>query len=68
MHTTERGAFTREERKAALIALLIAALIATTGLMIQQLTGPSLGPWGVDQAAVSMPEVLDAQPIASSAF
>ena len=66
MQRTERGAFTREERKAALMALLIAALIAAGGWMIQQWTGPSLGPWGMDQAAVSMPDVLDAQPVAST--
>ncbi|HEY0598479.1 hypothetical protein [Brevundimonas sp.] len=65
MRSTERGAFTREERKAALWALLIAAMIALMALMIQQWTRPSLGPWGADQAAASMPGVLDAQPIAS---
>lgn len=68
MRSTERGAFTREERKAAMWALLIAAMIAALGLMIQQLTGPSLGPWGADQAAASMPGVLDAQPVSTSAF
>jgi len=64
MRSSQRSAFTREERKAAVLALLIAALIAVSGLMIQQWTGPSLGPWGMDQAAAAMPDVLDAQPVA----
>jgi len=66
MRSSQRGAFTREERKAALWALLIAGVIAFSALMLQQLTGPSLGPWGVEQAAVAMPDVLDAQPVASA--
>jgi hypothetical protein len=65
---SERGPFTREERKAAVLALLIAVGIALIATMIQQWTGPSLGPWGADQAAASMPGVLDAQPVASSTF
>ena len=68
MRSTGPGAFTPEERKAAVWALLIAAMIAVLGFMIQQWAGPSLGPWGADQAAASMPGVLDAQPVASSAF
>ena len=65
MRRTERGAFTPEERKAALWALLVAGIIAFMALMIQQWTQPSLGPWGADQAAVSIPGVLDAQPVTS---
>jgi hypothetical protein len=68
MRRTERGAFSHDERKAAVLALLIAAGIAVLAMMIQQLTGPSLGPWGGDQAAASMPGVLEAQPVAASAF
>lgn len=64
MRETERGAFTHEERKAAVWALLIAAMVAVLGLMIQQMTGPSLGPWGAEQAAASLPDVLEAQPVA----
>lgn len=64
MRTKDRGAFSPEERKAALMALLIAALIAMGGWLIQQSTGPSLGPWGADQAAASIPGVLDATPVA----
>jgi len=66
MQRTQRGAFTREERKAAIWALLIAAVIAAAAMMLQQLTGPSLGPWSAEQAAASMPGVLDAQPVTSS--
>ena len=61
MRRTERGAFTHEERKAAVWALLIAAIVAVLALLIQQ---PSLGPWGVEQAAATMPGVLEAQPVA----
>lgn len=68
MRRTERGAFTHEERKAAVWALLIAAGVAALAMMVQQLTGPSLGPWGADQAAASMPGVLDAKPVAASVF
>jgi len=64
MRETERGAFSHEERKAAVWALLIAAMVAILGLMIQQMTGPSLGPWGADQAAASLPDVLEAEPVA----
>lgn len=66
MASSQRGAFTREERKAALWALLIAGVIAFTALMFQQSTQPSLGPWGAEQASVAMPDVLDAQPVASA--
>ena len=62
MQRTERGAFTREERRAAVWALLIAAVIAVAAVMIQQATGPSLGPWGAEQASASLPGVLDAEP------
>ena len=68
MRTSERGPFTPEERKAAVLALLIAVGIALLATMIQQSIGPSLGPWSAEQAAASMPGVLDAQPVAASAF
>ena len=61
MRRTERGAFTHEERKAAVWALLIAAIVAVLAMAIQQ---PSLGPWGVEQAAATMPGVLEAEPVA----
>ena len=60
MRRTERGAFTHEERKAALWALLIAAIVAVLAMALQQ---PSLGPWGVEASADTLPGVLDAQPI-----
>ena len=68
MRMSERGPFTPEERKAAVLALLIAIGIALLATMIQQSIGPSLGPWSADQATASMPGVLDAQPVAASAF
>ena len=55
MRRTERGAFTHEERKAALWALLIAAIVAVLAMALQQ---PSLGPWGAEQAAMTTPGVL----------
>jgi len=63
MRRTERGAFTHEERKAAVWALLIAAIVAVLALLIQQ---PSLGPWGAEQAAAAMPGVLEAQPVGAA--
>lgn len=62
MQRMERGAFTREERKAAVWALLIAVIVAVLAMVIQQ---PSLGPWSAEQASASLPGVLDAQPVAS---
>ncbi|WP_298744304.1 hypothetical protein [uncultured Brevundimonas sp.] len=64
MHSAQREAFTREERRAAVWALLIAALIAILAMVVQQWTPPSLGPWGAEQAAASTPGILDAQPVA----
>ncbi|WP_374514116.1 hypothetical protein [Brevundimonas sp.] len=59
---TEGGVFTPRERKAALWALIGAALIAAGGIVVQQHTSPSLG--GMD-AYVSAPPpgVLEAQPL-----
>ncbi|WP_409603902.1 hypothetical protein [Brevundimonas sp.] len=39
-------------------------MIAATGLVVQQWTRPSLGPWSGDQTVATLPDVLDAQPIA----
>ena len=56
------GVFTPQERKAALLALVGAALIVALGMLLQQWTQPSLG--GMD-AYVSAPPpgVLQAQPL-----
>ncbi len=64
MQVQSRSAFSRQERKVAMWALLAAALIAATGLMLQQWTRPSLGPWGGDQTVATLPDVLDAEPVA----
>jgi hypothetical protein len=62
------GVFTPQERKTAMWALLMAALLAATGLMIQQYSQPSVGPGGVDAyATASAPGVLDAQPVMDTA-
>jgi hypothetical protein len=58
------GAFTPQERKMAMWALLMAALLAAMGLMIQQYSQPSVGPGGIDAyMTASAPGVLDAQPV-----
>lgn len=58
------GVFTPQERKTAMWALLMAALIAAMGLMIQQYSQPSVGPGGVDAyMTASHPGVLDARPV-----
>lgn len=64
----ERSAFSRRERKAALWALIVAAALAASTVLLQPWSEPSLGPWSGDQAAVSMPDVLDAQPITVSSL
>ena len=58
------GAFTPQERKTAMWALLMAALLAAMGLLIQQYSQPSVGPGGIDAyMTASTPGVLDAQPV-----
>lgn len=58
------GVFTPQERKTAMWALLMAALLAAMGLMIQQYSQPSVGPGGIDAyTTASTPGVLDAQPV-----
>jgi hypothetical protein len=58
------GAFTPQERKTAMWALLMAGVLAALGLMIQQFSQPSVGPGGVDAyMTASAPGVIDAQPI-----
>ncbi|MFN3668056.1 MAG: hypothetical protein ACK4VY_01990 [Brevundimonas sp.] len=58
------GAFSPQERKTALWALLMAGLIAGMGIMIQQWSQPSVGPGGVEAYVIApAPGVLDAQPI-----
>jgi len=45
-------------------ALLMAALLAAMGLLIQQYSQPSVGPGGIDAyMTASTPGVLDAQPV-----
>jgi hypothetical protein len=58
------GVFSPRERKTALWALMMASLIAAMGMMIQQWGPPSVGSGGVEAyMTVSVPGVLDAQPI-----
>lgn len=58
------GAFTPQERKTAMWALLMAGVLAALGLMIQQFSQPSVGPGGVDAyMTASAPGVIEAQPI-----
>ncbi|MDY6924226.1 MAG: hypothetical protein SWI22_09750 [Pseudomonadota bacterium] len=66
MQGQSRSAFTHQERKVALWTLLAAVLIAATGLVVQQWTRPSLGPWSGDQTVAAIPGVLDAQPVAGA--
>lgn len=58
------GAFSPQERKAALWALLMAGLIAAIGLVAQQWSQPSVGPGGLGAYEnAPTPGVMDAQPI-----
>jgi hypothetical protein len=61
MHRGE-GVFTSRERKAALWALVGAALIAASGVLVQQYSRPSVG--GLDgDVSAPPPGVLQAQPL-----
>lgn len=61
MHRGE-GVFTSRERKAALWALVGAALIAASGVLVQQYSRPSLG--GMDDyVSAPPPGVLEARPL-----
>ena len=56
--------FTRQERKAAMWALLIAAIVASLGVIAEQWTHASVGPNGADAYAYAPAAgVLDARPI-----
>ncbi|MFA4892587.1 hypothetical protein [Brevundimonas sp.] len=58
------GAFTPQERKMAMWALLMAVLLVGMGLMIQQFSQPSVGPGGIDAyTTAATPGVLDARPV-----
>lgn len=58
------GAFTPQERKTAIWALLMAGLIAALGMFVQQYSQPSVGPGGIDAyATASTPGVQDARPV-----
>jgi len=58
------GVFTPQERKTALWALLMAVLIASMGLVIQEWAPPSVGPGGMDAYMTApSPGVLDARPM-----
>ncbi len=60
------GVFTSRERTTALLALVVAALIAMLGIMIQPMIKPSVGAGGTDAYLTApTPGVLDATPIAS---
>jgi len=59
---TGDGAFSPRERRAALLALVGAALIVALGMLAQHWMQPSLGGTGV-QASAPPPGVLQAQPL-----
>jgi len=60
--------FTREERRTAMWALLMAAMIAVGGIYIQHWSQPSLGPYGAEAYAYAPAAgVLDARPVADGA-
>ena len=59
---TEGGVFTPQERKAALWALIGAAVVAASGIIVQEHMRPSLG--GMDDyVSAPPPGVLEAQPL-----
>lgn len=67
MRKTER-VFTVAERKAALWALVIAMIIAGTGVLIDMtFSRPSLGAYGASFSTASAPGVIDARPMSRAA-
>lgn len=59
------GVFTPQERRTALVALLVAAVIAALGMVVQPLMRPSLGAGGADAyLSAPTPGVLEATPLA----
>jgi hypothetical protein len=57
------GVFTPRERRTALLALVVAAIIAALGMVIQPLMRPSLG--GAEAyVSAPAPGVIDATPLA----
>ena len=57
------GVFSQAERKAFMWALIVAAMLVALVTAYDWIAGPSLGIYGEDMQGVSMPGVLDAQPL-----
>lgn len=60
------GVFSHKERQVALVVILVAAVIAMVGTLVQPMLRPSVGPGGVDAYMTApVPGVLDATPLAT---
>ena len=56
--------FTANERRIALLALLGAAVLALSLMALEGALRPSLGLYGASASAPSLPDVIDARPLA----
>jgi len=56
--------FTANERRIALLALLGAAVLAFSLMALEGALRPSLGLYGSTTSAPSLPDVIDARPLA----
>ncbi len=55
--------FTASERRIALMALVVAALLTVALILLEQALSPSLGLYGTNLSAPSLPNVIDARPM-----
>jgi hypothetical protein len=56
--------FTAAERRLALWALLAAAVLTLTLMSVEQILSPSLGLYASNVSTPSLPNVIDARPLA----
>lgn len=54
--------FSHRERRIAMLAVIVAAVVALAGIGLDRLMGPSLGLYGQDTMSAAMPGVLEAHP------
>lgn len=56
--------FSHRERRIALLAVIVAAVLAVAGIGLDRLMGPSLGLYGQQMMTAAVPGVLEAHPAA----
>jgi hypothetical protein len=59
--------FSASERRIAFLALIAAALLTGAIMLLERALTPSLGLYGTNVSAPSLPDVIDARPMSRSA-